>query len=220
MASTCHGHLDESRRDDADGFPGSGAIVRPALAAALSFMEMTSGDDCGVAELAGWMKHRLVEPGLMPMAETVHEKGIGSVSLSQAGPDSRAPSSGEPWDPAGRTHEAWSAPIEARLTRIVAAARARVAETLRALVAQPGDDRFLAAAIFAGRVQRATTLRGSEWVPSPGVSDRLSDVVLALFAADILAHREDYERGIRVCETCGRMCFGPAAVVEACCGAR
>lgn len=199
MGSLPHRHHGDPLHDDCDGFPVSGAVVRPALSGALSFMEMTRGEGVSPRELSAWIRHRLVEPGIMPMPATIHEKGIGSVSTSA-----------EPTD-------AWSAPIAARQARIVAAARTRVATTLHDLVAQPPDDRFLAAAIFAARVRRTTTSRGSEWVPSPGVDDRLSDIVLALFAADVLGHREDYERGLHVCEVCGRMCFDPAAAMDACC---
>jgi hypothetical protein len=33
----------------------------------------------------------------------------------------------------------------------------------------------------------------------------LADVVLALFACDFLAHRDEYEAGLRVCGECGRV---------------
>lgn len=174
--------------DSAD-LPRSGAFVRPAVTAGLAFMEAARSESVGVAELANWIRVNLVEPGYMPMPATVHEPEVGSVALTEA--------------------EAWAEAMDARAARIVTAARERVSKHLRGLVSQPVDDRFLTAAIFAGRVRRAQGEHGSAWRPSPRGKERLSDIVLALFTADVLAHREDYEAQLGVCEECGRMCFGP-----------
>ncbi len=102
---------------------------------------------------------------------------------------------------------AWAAGTDARIVRIVAAARARVAATLGGLLAAPVDDRFLSAAIFSGRVQRSTgttsgRARGS-WLPRPAVADRLSDIVLAVVAADVLSNRDEYDDCLCVCDLCG-----------------
>lgn len=173
--------------------------MRPAVTAGLAFMEAAHRDSVGVAELANWLRVTLVEPGYMPMPSTVHEPAVGSVQL-------REPEA-----------ESWAVALDARAARIVTAARERVSKNLRGLVSQPADDRFLTAAIFAGRVQRAHGEHGSVWRPSLRGKERLSDIVLALFAADILGHREDYETKLGMCEECGRMCFGPEDMLRTQC---
>lgn len=184
--------------DESEGNPVSGAIMRPALAAGLAFMDATATGAFRLRDLDAWIRTRLVEPGFMPMPKAVHEPEVGSVAL------------GDEADVAA----AWTASIEGRAGRIVAVARARVMAALRGLAAAQVDDRFLTASIFAGRVARATTDRGTNWEPQLRGSERLSDMVLAVFAADILAHREDYEQRVRVCDDCGKVCFGPLGGAE------
>lgn len=166
-------------------FPGSGVVVRPSLSAGLCFMESARTDALRLSELIAWMDRRLVEPGHMPAPTSVQEPGIGTVSLA-------APPNG-----------VWPGSLEARAARIVATARVRVAMTLGGLIATPVDDRFLSAAIFAGRVHR----EAAAWKPSLRGDERLSDIVLSLFAADVLTQREDYDAKLCVCEACGRVWF-------------
>lgn len=197
-----HKYAGDVHCDEPDAFPVSGAIVRPALSAGLSFMEMSIAPSLRLVDLVAWIGAHLVEPGFMPMPSTVHEPEIGSVSVT------------------AQPAEAWTASMDGRATRIVHVARERVAAALQGLVAVPVNDRFLNANIFAGRVHRATTDRGIGWQPRLTGQERLADIVLALFAADVLGHREDYERGLAICEDCGRMCFGPTAAMGTHCKRR
>jgi hypothetical protein len=93
------------------------------------------------------------------------------------------------------------------LPRVLAAARIRVISALRGLIASPTDDRFLAAAIFAGRVRRRRVCSESQWVAQPEATAPLSGVVLSLFAVDVLTHREEYDRRLCVCDICNRITF-------------
>jgi len=175
---------------DHDGFadlpPGSRTGVRRSLGAGLAFMNGGSGGSFRHAELTAWLDASLVGPGLMPLPTNVQEPGTGTVTLA-TGPSP------------------WAAAMEVRLDRIVGAARVRVAVTLSGLLAKPADDRFLTAAIFAGRVVRVSGDRGSTWQAAPRDSDRLSDIVLSLFAADALSHREEYDARLCVCSVCDRV---------------
>ena len=95
----------------------------------------------------------------------------------------------------------------------MAMTRWRVIVTLRGLLASPADDRFLQAAIFAGRVRRPQ----SEWLAEPRDTDALSDIVLSLFAIDVLSHREFHEQNLCVCDVCGRISYNPKATSRAGC---
>ncbi|MFT3764187.1 MAG: hypothetical protein QM820_01500 [Minicystis sp.] len=173
--------------------------MRPALCAGLSFMDAARSESLGLGDLVTWMRGHLVEPGLMPMPGSVHEPGVGAVPISEA------------------PNHAWATSHEQRAARIVATARVRVAVMLGGLVARPLDDRFLAAAIFAGRVTRMNTEDGRAWLPSPKEGDRLSDIVLACFAADALDHRDEYDDRLSVCEVCGRIGFARDTVLRTRC---
>jgi len=181
---------------EALSFPGSGVVVRPSLSAGLCFMESARTDSLRLRELIAWMDRHLVEPGHMPAPASVQEAGVGSVSLAA---------------PPG---DVWPGMLEARAARIVATARVRVAMTLSGLIAQPADDRFLSAAIFCGRVQR----EAAAWQPNLRGDERLSDVVLSLFAADVLTQREDYDAKLCVCDACGRVWFAVDAATRTRCG--
>lgn len=91
------------------------------------------------------------------------------------------------------------------LPKLLAMSRWRVVVTLRGLLASPADDRFLHAAIFSERVRRER----SNWLVRTRDTDLLCDVVLALFAADVLSHREFHERNLCVCDVCGRLSYNP-----------
>ena len=168
----------------------SHASMRFLLGAGLSFMEGARDESFQVASLRSWMQRCLIGPGLMVMPTMVQEVGVGAASLDEASTSGRVTSSSA-----------------LRVGRIIAASRARCAAQLGGLVARPPDDRFLSAAIFGGRVQRASGQRGPMWQPTPQPTDRLSDIVLSLFAADILSNREEYDAHLCVCDTCGAVCF-------------
>jgi hypothetical protein len=123
----------------------------------------------------------------MPPPSTVHEALVGTLPL----------------DPV----PVQSAPHSANLPKLLAMARSRVLVTLRAFLASPPDDRFLHAAIFAGRVQRVSIGKQPLWAARPEETDKLSDIVLSLFAADILMHRESYESDLCICDRCGKISF-------------
>lgn len=167
--------------------PCSGVVVRPALCAGLTFMDVTRGDAMSGADLYRWLRVNIVDPGLGEMPAWIHEAGMGNVALGALG--------------------ALHPDHEGRVARIASTARVRVAITLAGLVASPPDDRFLAAAIYAGRVLRAPSDRGPAWRAAPRPGDRLSDIVLACFIADILEHREEYDAHLCVCEVCSAVSF-------------
>ena len=160
--------------------PAAGsAIDRAGLLAGLGFLEAVAESSCE-HNLALWLSsvaERFDWPGL---PASVGEPGVGAVLLQ-----SSAAAAGVP--------------------RLVTAAREAVVKSLRSFLA--GDDRFLQAALFSGRVRRDAGAAG--WVARPREADALSDIVLSLFAADILAHREFHDQALCVCEVCGRASFHP-----------
>jgi hypothetical protein len=91
--------------------------------------------------------------------------------------------------------------------------RWRVIVTLRGLLSQPADDRFLQAAIFAERVRRDH----SRWIAQPHDTDSLSDTVLSLFAVDILSQRAFHEQNMCVCDVCGRISYNPVTTTRSGC---
>jgi len=100
------------------------------------------------------------------------------------------------------------------LPKLLAMSRWRVVVTLRGLLATPCDDRFLQAAIFSDRVRRDK----SAWVAQPRDTDLLSDIVLSLFAVDVLTHRDFHEQNLCVCDVCGRISYNPSVTTRAGCG--
>lgn len=99
-----------------------------------------------------------------------------------------------------------AAPLELRA--ILTEARARVASELAAWVADPTADALLHALVEKSALRRSSS---GVWYPSTAARPRLSDVVLALFAADICERRATYEAKLCVCKVCGRVGFDPAA---------
>jgi hypothetical protein len=174
-----------------DPSPASRRSGRLALQAGLAFMGLVGDERARFGDLVTWLADHVVGPGLAPSPTSVHEPGIGSVSVEDAA--SRAVGVGGARDK--------------RAGRIVGTARVRVAMRLSGLLARPPDDRFLAEAIFAGRVQRS----GGVWSAAVASDERLSDLVLALFAADVLTHREDYDARLCVCEICGEIALRDGA---------
>lgn len=100
-----------------------------------------------------------------------------------------------------------------RFPQMLAMTRWQVVLTLRGLLSTPAVDRFLHAAIHTGRVQRER----AAW--RVVVSDRepLCEIVLALFAADVLTHREFHEQNLCICDVCGRVSYDPRMTTRAGC---
>jgi hypothetical protein len=162
--------------------------MRPTLVGPLAFVDGARDEALDARALTAWFEAHLVKPGHMATPATVQEPGIGVVSLREL--------------PTG----AWAAAFEERLGSIVRAARLRVSLSLQGLLATPVDDRFLTAAIFAGRVDRS-----AQWRPKLKGTERLSDVVLAMFAADILMHRDEWDASLCICSICGHIALSRTA---------
>lgn len=168
------------------------------LSAALTFIE-GSGAGWRDADVVQWFLEHLVVPGRMAPPAGIHEPPMGMVPLDL--PDSQD-------DGGGRTTE-----------RILEMARARVIRVLRAFIATPPEDGFLKSAIYSGRVQRRRVDERAAWVARPSDSDSLSEIVLSLFVADILTHREFHEAMLCICDVCGRMSFDPVKTTRSRCAA-
>jgi hypothetical protein len=158
---------------------GGGATVRGGLA-------FTTGAHEGwaLADLLGWFDEHLAAPGWMKRPPAFHELGVPSIAVGSN---------------AGR------ADVEA----VTKAARTRAVAALARLVGPDADGRFTGAAIHAGRVRRAAAAGRPRWVPAPRETDLLSDIVLALFAADILLDPGFYRAHLCVCRRCGRASIEP-----------
>lgn len=157
---------------------------RRALLAALTFIDKPPRS---VPALVGWFDKHLVRPGWMRRPTHVTEAFSLPVALSPAAPDGAN---------------------EPELQEIVDAARFRVLAALRAFVPPTADDRFLTAAIDDARVRRAAN--PAIWEPCPREDAQLGDIVLSLFAADILSYREFHDAYLCVCKTCLRIDFDPS----------
>lgn len=172
---------------------------RHALVAALTFLEKATQHTLDMSALDAWIGRHLVGTGWMPWPGQISERSVGHIVLA---PGTQA-----------------TAEAEAKCDAIVQEARAHVVITLRSFAGPEGDDRFLAAAIFRDRVQRDSRGMMAAWVPRPRGEDPLSEILLSLFAADILANRESYERSLGVCPVCGRVGFDPTGVEKPRCPA-
>jgi hypothetical protein len=157
------------------------------------------------SDVAAWAQHHLVEPRRLCLlhgfeVQTVRENGFGLVSLIGS-----SESVGRP-----RVRTARFIP------QLLAASRERVLQALRATVAS-GSTAFVNAALYAGRVSRE---RGSDqrpvWTVWLSEDDALSDQVLALFAADALAHPLDYDSLLAVCDNCGAVSFSGTSSRSGC----
>lgn len=157
---------------------------RRALLAALTFIDAPPQS---AAALAAWFEKHLVATGRMRRPAYVTEGFSKQVML------------GPPLD---------VDLDQAELRELVGAARFRVLASLRAFMPPASDDRFLGAAIDGGRVRRAGD--PALWEPCPREEDLLSDIVLSLFAADILSYREFHDAYLCVCKTCLRIDFDPS----------
>ncbi len=174
-------------------FPAQvGPEPRSAIVAGLAFLEASAAPTWGVCGLRDWFAQHLVEPGYMRSPLQVHEPSAGSVTLYAS--------------------DAESLTSQANLPRVLGTARIRIISALRGLNASPTDDRFLAAAIFAGRVRRRRVHSESRWVAQPEPTAPLSGIVLSLFAVDVLSHREEYDNHLSVCDICNRITFQESAL--------
>lgn len=171
---------------------------RDVLLAALTFME---GSAAGwtASDLSAWFVDYAALLDRVEPPSVVSDAGLGLFPLqrgSSFGAASEAPD----------------------LSPLFPMARRRVAFTLRGLISQPSDDRFLQAAIFSGRVFRKSQGKVSIWAArARDAGDHLSDIVLSLFVVDILSYREFYEQNLCVCDVCGRLSFNPAITPRAGC---
>jgi hypothetical protein len=171
-----------------------GAGERRALLAGVTFLEASSAGIMTFDELCEWFAEHVVIGGLMELPPIVNEPQAGSIPLGR--------------------HRASRPPPAQIVAQIVALARGRVVAALRGLLATPADDRFLAAALFSGRVRRRRGPHGSQWVAQIEPSTPLSGIVLSLFAVDILSNRNAYDRSACVCDTCGRLSFQDAPLTR------
>jgi hypothetical protein len=165
---------------------------RHALVAALTFLDRANQGLLGVGALDAWIQRYLVGTGWMPWPGQVSERMVGGMALIPGTPP--------------------TSELAARCESIVQEARTQVVITLRGFIAAECDDRFLSAAIFRDRVQRDSRGMMAAWVPRPRGDDPLSEIVLSLFAADILGNRETYDRALGVCRACGRVAFDATGV--------
>jgi hypothetical protein len=170
------------------------------LAAALSFLEgIASGRLCR-DDLNNWIDRNLVQPGYVSRPFRLQEPLFGAL----------------PTDISCSAFLPETPPTE-ESAAILVRARARVVGKLRGLLATPPDDRFLSAAIFAGRVRRILVDNTMVWVPRPRSHDILSDIITSLFVADILGRREFYAQNLCVCDSCGRVRFNPDPTLRHAC---
>lgn len=161
--------------------------IRAELLAGLSFLEASRDSRWSALGLRAWFDEHLVQPGLMMTPVVVTELSAGTVALH------------------GTSNQGLTS--QTRLPKVLITARIRVISALRGLLASPVDDRFLMTAIFNGRVRRVRVDGANCWVVRPEPTATLSSIVLSLFAADVLAHRDIYDRTLCVCETCDRVTF-------------
>jgi hypothetical protein len=165
----CTGALDTDHDPSGGAASGWRRVGETAeLGAVLELMDGGAAADFDRAALVGWLdRHVVTADRARPLFVT--EPGAGRVALQ--GPD---------FDPA-------------RLKGIVGAACARVSDHLRGLLGPRRDDRFVAGAIFAGRVRRVTIEKRRAWTASPSSSDSLGDILVALLAVDVLTRRDFYD---------------------------
>jgi hypothetical protein len=98
----------------------------------------------------------------------------------------------------------------ARAPELVKLARQKVVDALAPMIRPNPDDAFVRAALFDGRVTRDRKWDGQNgWSVMLTENHPLSDQVLALLAADLLDHREDYEQNLVLCATCDRVDIWP-----------
>jgi hypothetical protein len=167
---------------------------RGSLLAGITFVELCTS--WGNKELLQWFTAHGATMGWMSTPGAVRDAGVGSIALKAGGR--------MVGDRVARAED---------LPKLLAMTRWKVIVTLRGLF--NGDDRFLHAAIFAGRVRRDD--KHPQWLARPHETDLLSDVVLSLFAADVLAHRDYHDQNLCICDVCGRVSYNPKVTTRAGC---
>lgn len=142
---------------------------RRELAAVVELVDGAASAGFDRAALVRWVDEHLVARGVMPRPALLTEPGVRPVPLR--GPD-----------------------VDRDQVRaLLAVVRARVTETLLGLRGHRRDDRFVAAAIFAGRVRRVSVEGRSRWIATTSAGNALSDILMALLAVDVLARRDLYD---------------------------
>jgi len=174
-------------------------LPRQALVAGLAFMEGALAGSLDRDGLCAWFDE-LLEAFEAETPASVRETGAASAPLRL---------------PPRRDHQA----AEGMLAQVVEAARANVSSALRSLQGSDACQRFVLEAVREGRVQEREIWpeRQTRWMPVIDSRQSLSAVVLSLFAADFLNHREQYARDLRVCPDCGRASFDRSAPTPCAC---
>lgn len=173
---------------------GKGATVvsgtdgdRQALIGALELMESSANDSMNVLDFIAWCDEYLVKPGYMRSPTRVFESGVGTVYLG-----------------ASMAHHPGQ---DAMLRRILVVVRQKVSALLRGLLNDPPDERFLSFLVATGRVYSTEFKQQRSWRIRARPDDRLRDIVMSLFASDILSNRHVYDERLSVCNECGRISF-------------
>lgn len=174
-------------------------ISRPLepVVAGLSFLEGVGSKRLGRESLETWIDQNLVSPGYVSRPLRIYEPIFGALPTDKGC---------SPFLPETPPSEETSA--------LMVRARARVIGHLQGLLRTPPEDRFLNAAIFAGRVRRSPIGQTMTWIPRPRSTDALSDIITSLFVSDILGRREFYVQNLCICRTCGRVRFDAAVALE------
>jgi hypothetical protein len=159
---------------------------RRALLGALFLLEASTTWSMTVSDLVVWFDEYLVIPGFMRRPARVYEHGTLHVYLERS---VIRPSQ------------------EVTLRNMLNVTRKEVCAVLEGFVEVPHDDRFLTFFVATTRVSMSQSGIKSYWRPQPRHTDRLSDIVLSLLAADILSNRRLYEDRLSVCNECGRLSF-------------
>lgn len=174
-------------------------ISRPLepVVVGLTFIERVGSKRLGKDTLEAWVDQNLIAPGYVTRPLRIYEPIFGAL----------------PTDKGCSPFLPESPPIDETSAMLVRA-RARVVGHLRGLLRSPAEDRFVTAAIFAGRVRRSAVGQTMTWIPSPRNNDAFSDIISSLFVSDILGRREFYLENLCVCKLCGRVRFDAAVATE------
>lgn len=160
---------------------------RQALIGALELLECAANNSMNVLDFISWFDEYLVKPGYMSRPTRAFECGVGTVYLGT----SMAKYQGQ----------------DATLHRILVAVRQKVSAILSGLLCDPPDERFLTFLLATGRVYNIELKHQRVWRVRGRPDDRLRDIVMSLFASDILANRRIYDQRLSVCNECGRISF-------------
>jgi hypothetical protein len=142
---------------------------RPELAAVIELVDGAVKAEFDRDALVRWVDEHLVARDVMARPALVTEPGVRPLAL-------RGPS-------ADAEH----------VRGLLAVVRSRVLATLRGLRGPRRDDRFVAGAIFAGRVRRVSVDGRQRWTTSVSGSESLSEILTALLAVDVLTRRDLYD---------------------------